>query len=124
MSTNYQLEQSEAYGLEPHGGEESLEAGAQPILAVHEINMELAAKRFSIAQPQTCACSYRGISFAEIAHQHIAEPRATSRSALLTMNISTKADATASLGLLLNCGDDALLCERVIAKLALYLSVM
>lgn len=85
---------------------ESLEPGAEPILALVEIERESIAAKLS-----------------ELARMPVAQPMAATRTALFATPIVTRADALAAMSLLAN-SDDAPLTERAIAKMTVYLSVM
>jgi hypothetical protein len=67
--------------------------------------------------------SYTGLGFDELCRMHLSKPERATRSALLTSAIVSRADALASLGVIANT-DDALLHERLVGKLHVYLSVM
>jgi hypothetical protein len=82
-----------------------------------------AAGRFSIAKREPCARSYVGMGFDEIARLHILRPEPATRTALLTMNVSTKADALAALDLLGGNAGDTYLDERLVDALRQFLGV-
>ena len=61
------------------------------------------------------------MGFDEIARLHLIEPKAATRTALLTMNVSTKADALAALDLLGGNAGDTYLDERLVDALRQFL---
>jgi hypothetical protein len=86
-----------------------------PILAACELRRETRAKLSAVKQ--SCQC-FDGISLAELARMHITEPRVATRTALLTLPLSTRADALAALNVLAADADvDTDLCARLIAGL-------
>jgi hypothetical protein len=63
------------------------------------------AARFSAAAKPKCNC-YTDLGMATIARMHMSEPKPASRGALLTMPVSTRADALVALSMLADAEDD------------------
>jgi hypothetical protein len=103
-----------------------VEPYAEPILAVAEIQAEAEARawaRFSIATPKEPASSLAGYSFATLARMHLQDQRMATRTALLTMPISTKADAVAGIDLVSELDGDGELTDHLLASLRRYLLI-
>ncbi len=108
--------------LDPAPYQIESETPREPILCVAEIDAEVRAKFSAVKPKQSCNC-YHGMTFATVARKHLAEPGASTRAALLTMPVTTRADAMVALDLLA-LGDDAELRAHLIAGLRSFLDVV
>jgi hypothetical protein len=88
-------------------------------LTVQELNLEAAARRLSVSK-KPCNC-HDGLSVASLVAAYLSEPSPAIRARLLSLPITTRADARSVLAILQR-GEDAQLAGHLIGCLHSYLS--
>ena len=101
---SFQSLESDSLDLPP--APNAIERHAEAILCVAKIDAETRARFSAIKPKQSCAC-YTGMGMATLARKHLSEPKPGSRATLLTMPVTTRADAMAALSIIESDAEDS-----------------